>query len=158
MGVAGGPPTKLVAAPVAPQAAKSKSFDQQQIYSTMIRILTILVFFTAIVALSSGQCTFRNGGKKFDVAEGEVTSVKGDKVRVCEGGKLIKKAKEEVPQPFVIGCGGCLWYGRVVCDGNVVKDLYRWWFESKCSGGKMRPVGRAWGAVVADKRFRKPRS
>ena len=27
-------------------------------------------------------------------------------VRVCEGGKLVKKAKEEVPQPFVIGCGG----------------------------------------------------
>ena len=24
---------------------------------------------------------YRNGGKKFDVAEGEVTSVKGDKVR-----------------------------------------------------------------------------
>ena len=31
---------------------------------------------------------------------------KSPKVRVCEGGKLIKKAKEEVPQPFVIGCGG----------------------------------------------------
>ena len=57
--VAGGPPTKLVAAPAAPQAAKSKSFDQQQKYSTMIRILTVLAFFTAIVALSSGQCTFR---------------------------------------------------------------------------------------------------
>ena len=108
----------------------------------------------------------RNGGKKFDVAEGEVTSVKGDKVRnqinsiitlnfshllvsfiekashlleptslckicvnqanlqsspqlddkspkvrVCEGGKLIKKAKEEVPQPFVIGCGGEIFIG-----------------------------------------------
>ena len=25
---------------------------------------------------------------------------------MCEGGKLVKKAKEEVPQPFVIGCGG----------------------------------------------------
>ena len=25
---------------------------------------------------------------------------------MCEGGKLVKKAKEEVPQPFIIGCGG----------------------------------------------------
>ena len=37
-----------------------------------------------------------------------------------------------------------------------LKDLYRWWFESKCSGGKMRPVGRTWSEVVADKRFRRP--
>ena len=37
-----------------------------------------------------------------------------------------------------------------------LKDLYRWWFESKCSGGKMRPVGRTWSEVAADKRFRRP--
>ena len=36
---------------------------------------------------------------------------KSPKVRVCEGGKLIKKAKEEVPQPFVIGCGGEIFTG-----------------------------------------------
>ena len=38
---------------------------------------------------------------------------KSPKVRVCEGGKLIKKAKEEVPQPFVIGCGGEIFIGPI---------------------------------------------
>merc|ERR1711915_641887 len=90
------------------------------------------------------SCIFRNKGKKFDIQEGEVTSVKKDKVRVCENGKLVKKDRSEVPTPFKIGCNGCVWYGRVVCDGNIVKDLYRWWFLSKCSAGKMSPYGRSW--------------
>ena len=83
---------------------------------------------------------FRNKGKKFDIQEGEVTSVKKDKVKVCENGKLVQKEKSEVPTPYKIGCGGekcynldrltsslfacvsgCVWYGRVICDGNVVK-------------------------------------
>ena len=41
-------------------------------------------------------------------------------------------------------------------DPNIHQDLYRWWFETKCSGGRMNPVGRSWGAVVADKRYRRP--
>merc|ERR1712037_163101 len=135
---------------------KIPTFNTIALISLMCTMFNIFLLLVTIVTLSASQCTFRNGGKKFDVKEGEVTSVKADKVRVCEGGKLVKKAKEEVPQPFVIGCGGCLWYGRVVCDGNVVKDLYRWWFETKCSSGRMTPVGRSWGAVDADKRYRRP--
>ena len=56
--------------------------------------------------LSAKTCVFRNKGKKFEIQEGEVTSVKKDSVRVCEGGKLIKKDRDEVPRPFKIGCNG----------------------------------------------------
>ena len=40
---------------------------------------------------------FRNRGKKFDIREGEVTSIKKDKVKVFEAGKLVEKEKSEVP-------------------------------------------------------------
>ena len=30
----------------------------------------------------------------------------------------------------------CEWYGTVFCDGDVVEDLFRWWFKMKCSKGK----------------------
>ena len=53
---------------------------------------------------------FRNKGKKFDIQEGEVTSVKKDKVKVCENGKLVQKEKSEVPTPYKIGCGGEKYY------------------------------------------------
>ena len=51
---------------------------------------------------------------KLALVIGQISSELNDKspkVRVCEGGKLIKKAKEEVPQPFVIGCGGEIFIG-----------------------------------------------
>ena len=59
-----------------------------------------------LVSWSSAECVFRNKGKKFDIQEGEVTSVKKDKVKVCENGKLVQKEKSEVPTPYKIGCGG----------------------------------------------------
>jgi hypothetical protein len=52
------------------------------------------------------NCVFRNKGKKFDIMEGEVTSIKKDKVKVCEAGKLVEKEKSEVPPPYKIGCNG----------------------------------------------------
>ena len=45
-------------------------------------------------------------GRKFDIQEGEVTSIKKDKVKVCEAGKLVEKEKSEVPAPYKIGCNG----------------------------------------------------
>ena len=59
--------------------------------------------------MAEGQgrsCVFRNKGKKFDIQVGEVVSVKKDKVKVCEGGKLVNKDKAEVPTPYKIGCNG----------------------------------------------------
>merc|ERR1712203_14182 len=66
---------RLVAAPAAPS---------QTLLATDIFLLTMLfstLMLLTAVTLSASQCTFRNGGKKFDVKEGEVTSVKGDNVR-----------------------------------------------------------------------------
>ena len=31
---------------------------------------------------------------------------------------------------------GCSWYDQVICDGEVVRDLYRWWFQSRCSNSR----------------------
>ena len=27
-------------------------------------------------------------------------------------------------------CPGCEWYGQVYCSGDVIIDLYRWWFKA----------------------------
>jgi hypothetical protein len=50
---------------------------------------------------------------------------------------------------------GCQWNGKVICGGEIVQDLHSWWFESQCSGGRMRAVGRSWLAVVKDPRYKK---
>lgn len=34
------------------------------------------------------------------------------------------------------------------------QDLYRWWFEARCSKNKMSVVGRSWSAVVKDPRYK----
>ena len=54
---------------------------------------------------------------------------------------------------FVAGCG---WYDKVICDGETVKDLHRWWFLSTCSSGKLSVVSRSWAAVRGDPRFKRP--
>ena len=40
------------------------------------------------------------------------------------------------------------------CSGDVIHDLYAWWFKMRCSLGKMRVVGTQWGEVVTDQRYR----
>ena len=35
------------------------------------------------------------------------------------------------------------------------QDLDSWWFETQCSGGRMRAVGRSWLAVAKDSRYKK---
>ena len=101
---------------------------------------------------------------------------------------------------FLLQSAECEWYGKVICDGEVVQvgcqsllqhplslsnsslvktrsrfqyrqppisalvlvcdwynnvqDLYRWWFEARCSKGKMSVVGRSWAAVVKDPRYK----
>ena len=51
-------------------------------------------------------CKYKNGGKTYEINEGDVTEVKKTKVRVCENGKTILKKKEEVPLPYKYGCNG----------------------------------------------------
>ena len=34
------------------------------------------------------------------------------------------------------------------------QDLYIWWFETHCNKGRLSVVGRSWGEVVKDPRFK----
>ena len=66
-------------------AFKSLTFDIDFCESKIQKRLILKMFVTKETKIGQtfpAQRNFcRNGGKKFDVAEGEVTSVKGDKVR-----------------------------------------------------------------------------
>ena len=73
-------------------------------------------------------CTFKNGGKEYQINEGDVTEIKKTKVRVCENGKSVLKKKAEVPKPYKYGCNGCSFKGKIVCQGTVVKvRTYHGW-------------------------------
>ena len=88
------------------------------------------------------------------------------KVKLCLGGKLQYKPIKDVEFTLAcngnancihvtrldikLGCvprqnckcfhlynSGCSWYDQVICDGEVVRDLYRWWFQSRCSNSRL---------------------
>merc|ERR1711915_938449 len=75
-------------------------------------------------------------------------------LQVCEKGKLVAKNMKKVPQnaPRPDRGEDCIWYGEVFCDGDIVQDLYRWWFLTKCGNGKMYVYARSNQEVRADPR------
>ena len=48
----------------------------------------------------------------------------------------------------------CLWYGTTFCDGDLVEDLFRWWFRMKCSKSKFTVASVPYTQVVQDPRFK----
>ena len=48
----------------------------------------------------------------------------------------------------------CTWYGTTFCDGDLVEDLYRWWFKMKCSKSRFTVVSVPYTQVVQDPRFK----
>ena len=48
----------------------------------------------------------------------------------------------------------CLWYGTTFCDGDLVEDLFRWWFRMKCSNSKFTVASVPYTQVVQDPRFK----
>lgn len=79
-------------------------------------------------------------------------------VRVCDNGVLKYKRDKDVKNAPRRGPAGsqeedCVWYGQVYCGGDVVIDLYRWWFQMRCSNGRMRIEARQWRDVVTDPRY-----
>ena len=48
----------------------------------------------------------------------------------------------------------CLWYGTTFCDGDLVEDLFRWWFRMKCSKSKFTVASVPYSQVVQDPRFK----
>merc|ERR1739847_123859 len=102
------------------------------------------------------ECDFE--GTK--ICEGAVTKESDRFLNICLNGKVKPKLKSTVPGGYPLvgrdtGPGkDCIWYGVTYCDGDVIVDLYRWWFESKCSKGKMRVRSRPYSEVVNDPRYK----
>merc|ERR1712012_1150593 len=112
-----------------------------------------LVLSQPIDGKTSKTCQYKNNGVTYQINEGEVSEIKKSKVRVCRDGKNVLKKKAEVPLPWKYACNGCTVKGKVVCQGTVVWDLYRWWYKARCDRGRMTPIGRQWTDVATDPRF-----
>jgi len=75
---------------------------------------------------------------------------------VCDNGKLRMMSKKLIQQfnSQPLKQGDCQWYNEFYCDGDLVEDLYRWWFYKKCSGGVMSIFPRPWQDIVSDPRYK----
>ena len=60
----------------------------------------------------------RNDGTKITCSNGKFTAVKGRKGKAAE-----EEETQDDPQL------NCEWYGQTFCVGDVIIDLYRWWFK-----------------------------
>ena len=49
---------------------------------------------------------YKNGGKTYEINDGEVSEIKKNKIRVCDNGKNLLKSKEEFPPPWKYACNG----------------------------------------------------
>merc|ERR1711971_860702 len=115
-------------------------------------------FFAVLLSVAvlhqvSADCLWEE--KDLMVATGEITGfdLAKKKVEICtKKGELKFRKEKRVKKPLQIACNGCRWKGDVICDGEVVQDLYIWWFETHCSKGRLSVVGRSWGEVNADPR------
>merc|ERR1712106_583773 len=107
-----------------------------------------------LVSKAEGDCSIVD--KR--VCDGTVSKVRPDGMAiVCTGGKFTAMKGRAGRQLGVDGGGagaGCEWYGQVYCDGDIVQDLYVWWFQLKCAKGKMFVYSRSLAEVTRDPRFR----
>merc|ERR1712083_734910 len=112
-------------------------------------VLTLLLLNTLLDG-SDGLCSYKGS----QVCEGAVTKELKTILQVCEEGRLKYKKREKVGKDYPLAGRGCAWYGDVVCDKAVVQDLYRWWFEARCSNQKLSVVARSWLEVTQDPRYK----
>merc|ERR1712241_719907 len=114
---------------------------------TLLSVLLVLRLDTV-----EASCTFEDK----EVCEGKIVKEIGKRlVKICVDGKMKTKPRKTIlPWTGAREPGSCMWYGEVLCDGDVVQDLYRWWFLSKCSKSKMSVVSRSWLEVISDKRYK----
>merc|ERR1712004_140198 len=128
---------------------------REMFWKTSFELLTVLLLVAATRHFVSADCLWEEKGLM--VATGEITGfdLAKKKVEICtKKGELKFRKENRVKKPLKIACDGCRWKGEVICDKEVVQDLYIWWFETHCSKGKLHVVGRSWGEVVADPRFK----
>ena len=125
----------------------------------MITARFFLLITTAALIAQSRRVKL--GGKTCEyegqtICNGAVVSETPFSAMACDGGKIKKKGIKAVKGNPRVGKNtgpgkDCVWYGTVFCDGDIVEDLHRWWFLSKCSRGKMSAYGRSWLEVSQDK-------
>merc|ERR1712025_874366 len=113
-------------------------------------VLLIAVLVTGLARVTQSSCPFE--GK--EICEGAVTRELSTVVKICQNGKLRLKKKSDIAPGWPKAGGECVWYGEILCDGAVVEDLYRWWFLSKCSKGRMSLYSRSWSEVTSDPRYK----
>merc|ERR1712083_1291558 len=109
------------------------------------------------VKLGGKDCTFK--GER--ICNGAVTKEIGSlTVQICVNGKVRLMPRMKVGEGFALlgrdtGPGkDCLWYGTTFCDGDLVEDLFRWWFRMKCSKSKFTVASVPYTQVVQDPRFK----
>merc|ERR1711894_847601 len=112
--------------------------------------LHLVVLVAVLARVTQSSCPFE--GK--EICEGAVTRELSTVVKICENGKLKLKKKSDIAPGWPKAGGECVWYGEILCDGAVVEDLYRWWFLSKCSQGRMSVTSRSWSEVTRDPRYK----
>ena len=105
------------------------------------------------------------------VCNGQTHKVRSDGTRItCQDGKFkaVRGRKGKAEEEDNLGsihnffgfwivykflCLACEWYGQVYCSGDIIQDLYEWWFKMRCSKGRMMLESRQWRDVVTDPRF-----
>merc|ERR1712080_46374 len=117
-------------------------------------IMTLCILSLVLVLLpniSLQACSYKGQ----QICDGAVTKEIGTKLlQVCVGTSLKYKKRSQVKPGYPLAGNDCEWYGEILCDGETVIDLYRWWFESHCSNKKMSVRARSWEEVVRDPRFK----
>merc|ERR1711997_88440 len=123
-------------------SVRASSIIEMKWTSEILCLVFLCVTYTLsvrVVKLGGKDCSFE--GEK--VCNGAVTKEIGTKlVKVGSDGKIKTKTRRSVGEGYPLvgrdtGAGkDCAWYGTVFCDGDVVEDLFRWWFKMKCSKGK----------------------
>merc|ERR1711992_7663 len=133
-----------------PEAAATVVTSQINMETRGTTLLLIAVLVTCLARVTQSSCPFE--GK--EICEGAVTRELSTVVKICENGKLTLKKKSDIAPGWPKAGGECVWYGEILCDGAVVEDLYRWWFLSKCSKGRMSVTSRSWSEVTSDPRYK----
>merc|ERR1719334_1397814 len=111
----------------------------------MFRVSLLFIFFLGLyVDTCMSDCKWRKKG--ITVKEGEVVGFSrvSKKVQICEKGILSFKLEKDLGKPLSLACNGCKWKGKVICEGEQIKDLRSWWFTSRCAAGRVRADGKSW--------------
>merc|ERR1712014_167581 len=135
------------------QSVRASSIAEMKWTSEILCLVFLCVTYTLsvrVVKLGGKDCKFQ--GEK--VCNGAVTKEIGTKlVKICSDGKIKTKTRKSVGEGFPLvgrdtGEGkDCIWYGTTFCDGDLVEDLFRWWFKMKCSNTKFSVDSSSWAEV-----------